>query len=103
VICCVQGAINSLAVGVNFSTQQITSYALNASAGGVTWNVDGNGAIAQFTGVTGIALTAAGKLPAAITGTAHGAFVGAAAEGMITSFGLSAAGKSLSGAAYLER
>jgi hypothetical protein len=36
-------------------------------------------------------------------GTAHGGFVGAAAEGMITTFGVTSSGNSLSGAAYLTR
>jgi hypothetical protein len=104
----VQGTINSLAVGVNFSSQNV-SYALNASADGATWTANGGGSIANFTGVSGIALSGnctgcnpgPGMQPA--TGTAHGAFVGAQAEKMISAFGLSAAGESISGAAYLTR
>lgn len=102
-----QGAITSLQVGVNFSTQQITNYDLQASAL-ANWNVSGSGSIAQFTGTGGIALGGTctgctpGGMPAA-SGTAHGAFVGSQAEGMTTTFGLTSAGKSLSGAAYLTR
>jgi hypothetical protein len=103
----VQGTINSLAVGVNFSSQNI-NYALNASAGGANWTANGGGSIAQFTGVSGIALAGGctgcqGMGTQVATGTAHGIFVGTQAEKMISAFGLSAAGKSISGAAYLAR
>ena len=36
-------------------------------------------------------------------GLGPGGFVGAAAEGVITTFGVTSSGKSLSGAAYLTR
>jgi hypothetical protein len=104
----VPGAIQSLNVDVNFSTQQITNYSLEASAL-ASWKASGSGSIANFTGTTGIALggSCSGCNPGAgmstAGGTAHGAFVGPAAEGMITSFGLSAGGKSISGAAQLAR
>jgi hypothetical protein len=104
----VQGTVNSLAVGVNFSTQQITSYALDASAGGANWSAKGSGSIAQFTGTSGIALSGncsgcgGGGAPAA-SGTANGAFVGSTAQKMISAFGLTAAGQSISGTAYLSR
>jgi hypothetical protein len=99
--------INALNVGVNFSTQSIT---LNASAGSATWTANGSGSFAQFTGASGIGLagnctgcTPGAGSPAA-SGTAHGAFVGGPmAPGMITSFGLSSAGQSLSGAALLNK
>jgi len=102
------GAIKSLDVDVNFSTRQITHYSLQASVL-ADWKASGSGSIANFTGTTGIALngTCSGCIPGAGTiaasGIAHGAFVGPAAEGMITTFGLSAAGKPLNGAAYLAR
>ncbi len=102
------GAIKALNVDVNFSTQQITNYSLQASAL-ADWKASGSGSIASFTGATGIALSGScsgcnpGKGSPTASGAAHGAFVGAAAEGMITSFGLTAAGKSISGAAYLAR
>ena len=105
----VQGKVNSLSVGVNFGTQAITSYALSATVDGKSWNAKGNGSIAQFTGASGIALTGtcAGCSPPApatgANGAANGAFVGGAAEKMITSFGLTSAKVSMSGAAYLGR
>ena len=101
----VQGSLNSLSVGVNFATRAISSYALNATVDGRTWNANGSGSFAQFTGAGGIALqgTCAGCTANAAIGTAHGAFVGANAERMITSFGLRAAQQSISGAASLRR
>lgn len=101
----VQGMINSLDVGVSFSAQKITSYALNASVDGATWTANGSGSIAQFTGTSGIALSGnlGGGAGSTASGTAHGAFVGAQAEKMISAFGLSASGQSVSGAAYLAR
>ncbi|MGE5946573.1 MAG: FecR domain-containing protein [Betaproteobacteria bacterium] len=101
------GKIDALTVGVNFTTQQITNYNLQATAIG-TWNVNGSGSIAAFTGTSGIGLNgtcsncAGGSMGQAV-GTAHGGFVGAAAEGMITTFGLTSSGNSISGAAYLTR
>jgi len=103
-----QGAINSLTVGVNFSTQTITSYAVNATVGSTTWTGSGSGSIANFTGAAGIGLSGSctgctgGGSPTAI-GTASGAFVGSAAERMITSFGLTRGIQAISGAAYLSR
>ena len=108
-----QGAINSLSVGVNFSTQTITSYAvnatINATTGAETWSASGSGSIASFTGASGIALSgkcsgcSSGAGAPTANGTANGAFVGGAAERMITSFGMKAANKSMAGAAYLSR
>jgi hypothetical protein len=110
-----QGTINSLSVGVNFSTQSITNYAVNVSipanpaVGATTWNATGSGTISQFTGASGIALmgTCSGCNPGAGTpaaqGTANGAFVGGAAEKMITSFGLKAATQAIAGVGYLSR
>jgi len=101
----------SLNVGVNFTSQTISSYALNATAGSTNWTANGSGSFTQFTGAGGILIsgnctgcTQAAGSPAA-SGTAHGAFVGGPmAPGMITSFGLSSAGgQSLSGAALLNK
>lgn len=104
----VQGAINSLTVGVNFGTQAITSYGVNATVDSKTWNASGSGSIAQFTSSAGINLngscvgcTAAPQTGA--TGSANGAFVGSNAEKMITSFGLKSSQQTISGAAYLGR
>jgi hypothetical protein len=102
------GKIDSLNVDVNFSTQQITRYDLQVQSIG-TWNASGSGSISAFTGPSGIALSGnctgcnPGNGSPTAKGTAHGGFVGPAAEGMITTFGLTSAGKSISGAAYLAR
>jgi hypothetical protein len=104
-----QGTINSLTVGVNFSTQTISNYAVNASVAGNTWTGNGSGTFAQFSGTSGIALTGScasgcsGGSMVTAHGTANGAFVGRAAEKMITSFGLKAGNDAISGAAYLSR
>lgn len=102
------GTINSLNVGVNFATQAITSYSVSATVDSKVWNASGSGSIAQFTGSSGIGLSGscAGCTAApqtAATGTANGAFVGANAEKMITSFGLKSSNQAVSGAAYLGR
>jgi hypothetical protein len=102
------GSIKTLNVNVDFTNQRITDYHLQAAARG-TWDVKGSGSISAFTGAAGIGLsgTCTGCNPGngspTASGTAHGGFVGAAAEGMITTFGVTSAGKSLSGAAYLTR
>jgi FecR protein len=101
------GTIQKLDVGVDFSGQRITSYDLQARVIG-DWNASGSGSFAQFTGASGIRLTgnctgcAPGGSPTA-SGTAHGAFVGGAAQRMITSFGLTSAGQAVSGAALLDK
>jgi hypothetical protein len=96
---------------VNFGTQRITSYNLDATVGGATWTANATNpteSIAQFRSASGISLTgscsgcAGGGTPTA-NGTAHGVFVGGAAEKMMTSFGLKAASQSISGAALLAR
>lgn len=111
----IAGTINSLAVTANFSTQTITQYNLNASVAGKTWTTNsvlGPASFANFTGSSGIMVqgNCTGCAPGnpaaspAANGTAHGAFVGSAAQRMVTSFGLqSAAGQKVSGAAYLGR
>jgi len=101
------GKINRLDVSVDFSKQQITDYQLQATSRGV-WNASGSGSISAFTGASGIALSGtcsncSGGSMGAADGTAHGGFVGSGAEGMITTFGATSAGKSISGAAYLEK
>lgn len=105
----VVGSINALSVGVNFSSQMLTSYDLSASADGITWNSQLNtGAphsIADFTGVGGVRLTGScNPCGGTTSGVAHGTFVGSQAENLITTFGLSGSGnKALSGAGVLSR
>jgi hypothetical protein len=109
------GSIQRLSVGVNFATQSITSYSLAATVDAKQWSATGSGTIAQFSKGAGIALSGScsacslpvlpGGLggPAAATGTAHGAFVGGAAERMITSFGLNSGTHAIAGVGYLGR
>ena len=105
----VAGTINSLSVGANFGTQQITGYALNATVGATAWTASGSGSFAQFSGGSGISISgnctgcAGGPSSPAANGTAHGVFVGPAAERLMTSFGLKSASQALSGAALLSR
>jgi hypothetical protein len=102
-----QGTINSLSAGVNFGTQQITGYNLNATVAGKTWTATGSGSFANFSGASGISLSGkcsgcagAGTING---GTAHGLFVGGAAERMMTSFGMKSNNDYISGAALLAR
>jgi hypothetical protein len=109
------GSIQSLSVGVNFAMQTITSYSLAATVDSKVWTANGSGTIAQFSKGSGIALSGScsacslpllpGGLggPAAATGTAHGVFVGGAAERMITAFGLNAGTHAIAGVGYLGR
>jgi hypothetical protein len=103
------GSISALSVAVNFSTQTVSNYSVAANAGGASWTASGSGSLAQFTGGSGIALSGqcAGCTPGSGTptaqGSAHGSFVGPAAERMLTSFGLKAANQAISGAAVLSR
>ncbi len=102
------GTIQKLDVGVDFAKQMITSYDLQAKVVG-DWKASGSGSFAQFTGASGIALTGnctgcnPGNGSPTASGTAHGAFVGDAAQKMITSFGLTSAGKAISGTALLDK
>jgi hypothetical protein len=102
------GAITGLNVGVNFATQNITNYSVTATAPLASWSASGSGTMANFSGASGIALngTCTGcipLLPQAATGTAHGQFVGPAAEKMITSFGLNSGIQAIAGVGYLQR
>lgn len=102
-----QGAVTGLSATVNFATQAITNYNLNATAGATTWAASGNGSFSQFAG-SGIALNGnctgcSGAPSTAANGQANGVFVGNAAQGVLTSFGLKSATHSLSGSAYLKR
>jgi hypothetical protein len=102
------GKISSLTVGVNFSTQNIDKYSMTATVPGGNWTANAsspNNTFAQFSSSSGIALTGSCDCtPATVKGSASGAFVGTAAERMITSFGLKAnANNAISGAALLSR
>jgi hypothetical protein len=103
------GAITSLNVGVNFATQNITSYSVAATGPLLTsWSASGSGTMANFSGASGIALagTCTGCIPLLAqpaSGAAHGQFVGPAAEKMITSFGLNSGIQAITGVGYLTR
>ena len=102
------GTIQKLDVGVDFGKQMITSYDLQAKVVG-DWKASGSGTFAQYLGASGIQLTGSctgcnpGNGSPTASGTAHGAFVGDTAQKMITSFGLTSAGKAISGAALLDK
>jgi hypothetical protein len=101
-----QGKIDSLSVGVNFATQKITNYAVAATVDSKSWNASGSGTLSQFSGPSGVQLkgTCTGCATTAANGSANGAFVGSAAERMITSFGLKAgSAQAISGVGYLGR
>jgi len=100
-----EGAITKLEVDVNFGTQTVTRYELEASVQ-ADWKMNGSGSIVQFTGPTGILLNGtcsgcSGAPSNTATGTAHGIFVGPNAQGLITTFGANSVNRSISGGAYL--
>lgn len=100
------GTINKLEIDVDFGSQMVTKYELDATVIG-NWTAQGSGSISQFTGSTGILLNgscsgcAGGASMPSASGTAHGTFVGPNAEGVITTFGLNSTNKSISGGAYV--
>ena len=99
--------VNGLTVGVDFGKQMVTNYDLDVTVVG-NWKASGSGAISQFTGPTGILLNGtctgcSGGSSITASGTAHGTFVGPAADGLITTFGMSAGNKSISGASSLQQ
>jgi hypothetical protein len=103
------GTINSLSVGVNLTTQTVTNYSVNATVGAQNWTGSGSGSFTQYQSSSGISID--GKCAGCVAGvgsptahgTATGAFVGAQADGMITSFGMKAANQSMSGTGLLSR
>lgn len=101
------GSLTKLQVDVNFGSQTVTRYELEASVL-ADWKMNGSGSISQFTGPTGILLNGtcsgcSGAPSSPATGTAHGIFVGPSADGLITTFGANSASRSISGGAYLGR
>jgi hypothetical protein len=103
------GTINSLSVGVNLTTQTVTSYAVNATVGTQTWTGSGSGSFADYASSSGMSIDGkcSGCTPGAGSPTSHGsatgAFVGSQAGGMMTSFGMKAANQSMSGTGLLSR
>jgi hypothetical protein len=109
------GKLNSLNIGVNFSSQTITRYDLNATVAGNTWDAhlaSGSASLSNFTnpqvagGANGIALTgtcspSCGAGP--VTGSARGTFTGDQAQGLITSYQLQNGSTGVVGVAALKR
>jgi len=98
------GTMNFMQVNVNFATQNLTANTLDFSTPGRDWLLGGSGSFTQFGG-GGITLTGTctGCAAGAATGTLNGAFVGNAAQGMITGFGANAGTDSAAGTALLQR
>ncbi len=102
-----QGRIDNISVGVNFGTQAVR-YDVGATVDSKVWTASGSGTVTQFTSGPGIAINGScagcgGNGRA--SGMANGAFVGPAAERLITSFGLqnTSGQQAISGTAYLGR
>lgn len=112
------GTLTSASATVNFSTSQITALSVAGSGGAFgNWSATGAGSIADFmakSGATGISLSgtcgggsgacgtsASGSV--SISGTAVGGLVGAQAQGLISTIGLTAGSDKLGGAVYMKR
>jgi hypothetical protein len=99
------GSVVSATAIANFTSQTISGYTLTANTPGRTWNVSGNGSFAQFGSANGIALSGfcGGCASTAATGRASGQFTGAAAQGIISGFGVQSGTNTASGAILLTR
>ena len=108
------GDLTAISANVNFSTQKITDYTLSANNSGRTWDARGSGTFGQFlSGTDGLRLDGlctgcktdglGGPITSTANGFAKGAFVGSEAQGLITTYGLQANEKGISGAAVLKR
>jgi hypothetical protein len=99
------GSVVSATAITNFSTQTISGYTLTANTPGRTWNVTGSGSFAQFGSANGIALNGfcGGCASTAATGRASGQFTGAAAQGIISGYGLQSGVNTVSGTMLLTR
>ncbi len=108
------GTLTTANATVNFSLSQVTAYNI-AGSGGTSfggWSASGSGSIGHFVGTNGINLngTCAGGTGACasvgttVSGKATGAFVGAAAQGMISTYNLVSTGsEKLVGAVLMKR
>lgn len=108
------GDLTAISANVNFATQKITDYTLAANNSGRAWAVHGNGTFGQFLSsnnglrldglCTGCKTDDLGRpITSTANGFAKGAFVGSQAQGLITTYGLQANEKGISGAAVLKR
>ena len=107
------GELIKVSANVNFATQKITDYALEANNSGRQWEAKGNGTFGEFLSgnnglrlnglCTGCQADANGPITSSANGFAKGAFVGSQAQGMVTTYGLQSNEKGISGAALLQR
>ncbi len=87
------GKVNTLSVGINLTTQTITNYSVNATAGAQTWSGNGNGTFTQFVQPgPGIPLVGqcSGCTSTAAQGSAGGVFAGG--NRMVTDFNMATTG-----------
>jgi hypothetical protein len=87
------GKVNSLSVGINLTTQTITNYSVNATAGAQTWSGNGSGTFTQFIKPgPGISLSGqcSGCTSTAAQGTAGGVFAGT--NRMVSNFNMATTG-----------
>ena len=107
------GELTKLSAAVNFSTQKITDYTISANNSGRSWDAQGAGTFNEFLNKDGLKLNgfctgcqtdaAGGAITSTANGFAKGAFTGAQAQGLISTYGLQANEKGISGAAVLTR
>jgi hypothetical protein len=107
------GNLTSVSANVNFANQTITDYTLKASNSGRTWDASGSGSFGQFLSsnnglrlnglCTGCIDSFGNPVTSTANGFAKGAFVGAQAQGLITTYGLQSNEQGISGAAVLQR
>ena len=107
------GNLISVSANVNFAKQTITDYTLKANNSGRTWDASGSGTFGQFlfsndglrlNGLcTGCIDGFGNPVTATANGFAKGEFVGAQAQGLITTYGLQSNEQGINGAAVLQR
>ena len=108
------GDLTAISANLNFAKQKITDYTLSANNSGRTWDARGSGTFGQFLSsndglrldglCTGCNTDASGNpITSSANGFAKGALVGSQAQGLITTYGLQANEKGISGAAALKR
>ena len=107
------GELTKLSAAVNFSTQKITDYTISANNSGRSWDAQGAGTFNEFLNKDGLKLNgfctgcqtdaAGGAITSTANGFAKGAFTGSQAQGLISTYGLQANEKGISGAAVLTR
>ena len=108
------GDLTAISANINFATQKISGYSLSANNSGRAWEAQGSGTFGQFLSsndglrldglCTGCRSDGLGNpVTSTANGFAKGAFVGSKAQGLITTYGLQANEKGISGVAVLKR